>query len=145
MREIGLILLYGLTSFDDLKTKQVRVFEIVSFGILGIVLNVISPMNSIYSIIGAILVGVVLYIFSVFSKEKIGKGDAMIVMVSGLYLGFTNVMILLWISSLLALIVGLITMKKLKVDSSYEIPFVPFLMSGFLIMYGISLFRSLSV
>lgn len=145
MREIGLILLYGLTSFDDLKTKQVRVFEIVSFGILGIVLNVISPMNSIYSIIGAILVGVVLYIFSVFSKEKIGKGDAMIVMVSGLYLGFTNVMILLWISSLLALIVGLITMKKFKVDSSYEIPFVPFLMSGFLIMYGISLFRSLSV
>ena len=145
MREIGLILLYGLTSFDDLKTKQVRVFEIVSFGILGIVLNVISPMNSIYSIIGAILVGVVLYIFSVFSKEKIGMGDAMIVMVSGLYLGFTNVMILLWISSLLALIVGLITMKKFKVDSSYEIPFVPFLMSGFLIMYGISLFRSLSV
>ena len=145
MREIGLILFYGLTSFDDLKTKQVRVFEIVSFAIFGIVLNIVAPLNSMQSIIAAVFVGIVLYIFSILSKEKIGKGDALIVMVSGLYLGFTNVMILLWISSLLALIFGLITIKKLKVDSNYEIPFVPFLMSGFLIMYAISLYRSLYV
>lgn len=145
MREIGLILFYGLTSFDDLKTKQVRVFEIVSFAIFGIVLNIVAPLNSMQSIIAAVLVGIVLYIFSILSKEKIGKGDALIVMVSGLYLGFTNVLILLWISSLLALIFGLITIKKLKVDSNYEIPFVPFLMSGFLIMYAISLYRSLYV
>ncbi|MBR5952554.1 MAG: hypothetical protein IKZ85_04705, partial [Pseudobutyrivibrio sp.] len=66
-------------------------------------------------------------------------------MVSGLYLGFIDVLILIWISSFLALIYGLIKIKKLKKDSSYEIPFVPFLLSGFLLMYGIHSFGSLII
>ena len=81
--------------------------------------------------------------FSIFSNEKIGKGDCFIIMVSGLYLGFIDVLVLIWISSLLALIYGLITIKRLKKDSNYEIPFVPFLLSGFLLMYAIHSFGSL--
>ena len=41
METIGLACLYGLTAMDDLKTKQVRVIEIIVFGILGIAINVI--------------------------------------------------------------------------------------------------------
>ena len=42
MREIGLIIFYGLTAFDDIRTKQVRILEIIVFGILGI-----NSLNSI--------------------------------------------------------------------------------------------------
>lgn len=145
MREIGLIIFYGLTAFDDIRTKQVRILEIIVFGILGIIVNVIWPVKSVESIICGLLVGLVLYIFSILTKEKIGKGDCFIIMVSGLYLGFIDVLILIWISSFLALIYGLIKIKKLKKDSSYEIPFVPFLLSGFLLMYGIHSFGSLII
>ena len=143
MREIGLIIFYGLTAFDDIKTNQVRMLEIIVFGILGVFVNIVWPVKSFGSIICGILVGIVLYIFSIFSNEKIGKGDCFIIMVSGLYLGFIDVLVLIWISSLLALIYGLIKIKRLKKDSNYEIPFVPFLLSGFLLMYAIHSFGSL--
>lgn len=143
MREIGLFIFYGLTAFDDIKTKQVRMLEIIVFGILGIIVNIVWPVKSFESIICGFLVGIVLYVFSILTNEKIGKGDCFIIMVSGLYLGFIDVLVLIWISSLLALIYGLITIKRLKKDSSYEIPFVPFLLSGFLLMYAVHSFGSL--
>lgn len=143
MREIGLFIFYGLTAFDDIKTKQVRMLEIIVFGILGIIVNIVWPVNSFESIICGLLVGIVLYLFSILTNEKIGKGDCFIIMVSGLYLGFIDVLVLIWISSLLALIYGLITIKRLKKDSSYEMPFVPFLLSGFLLMYAVHSFGSL--
>ena len=143
MREIGLFIFYGLTAFDDIKTKQVRMLEIIVFGILGIIVNIVWPVKSFESIICGLLVGIVLYLFSILTNEKIGKGDCFIIMVSGLYLGFIDVLVLIWISSLLALMYGLITIKRLKKDSSYEIPFVPFLLSGFLLMYAVHSFGSL--
>ena len=143
MREIGLFIFYGLTAFDDIKTKQVRMLEIIVFGILGIIVNILWPVKSFESIICGLLVGIVLYLFSILTNEKIGKGDCFIIMVSGLYLGFIDVLVLIWISSLLALIYGLITIKRLKKDSSYEMPFVPFLLSGFLLMYAVHSFGSL--
>ncbi|MBR5648884.1 prepilin peptidase [Pseudobutyrivibrio sp.] len=143
MREIGLFIFYGLTAFDDIKTKQVRMLEIIVFGILGIIVNIVWPVKSFESIICGLLVGIVLYLFSILTNEKIGKGDCFIIMVSGLYLGFIDVLVLIWISSLLALIYGLITIKRLKKDSSYEMPFVPFLLSGFLLMYAVHSFGSL--
>ena len=143
MREIGLFIFYGLTAFDDIKTKQVRMLEIIVFGILGIIVNIVWPVKSFESIICGLLVGIVLYLFSILTNEKIGKGDCFIIMVSGLYLGFIDVLVLIWISSLLALIYGLITIKRLKKDRSYEMPFVPFLLSGFLLMYAVHSFGSL--
>ena len=117
--------------------------EIIVFGILGIIVNILWPVKSFESIICGLLVGIVLYLFSILTNEKIGKGDCFIIMVSGLYLGFIDVLVLIWISSLLALIYGLITIKRLKKDSSYEMPFVPFLLSGFLLMYAVHSFGSL--
>ena len=51
MREIGLICLYGLTAFDDIRTKHVRLIELIGFGLLGLLINFISPALSVKSIL----------------------------------------------------------------------------------------------
>ncbi len=141
MREFGLVCLFGMTSFDDIRTKEVRLIEIIAFGFIGVLINLIEPMYSLSSIIGGILLGAIIYVYSIVSNEKIGKGDALIIIVASLYLGYMNTLILLWISSVIALIAGIIIIKRRSVTGSYEIPFAPFLLVGFLAMYSINMIR----
>ena len=90
METIGLACLYGLTAMDDLKTKQVRVLEIIVFGILGIIINIIYKPHTLISVLGGVGIGLLTILFSYISKEKIGMGDAYIITVTGLYLGFID-------------------------------------------------------
>ncbi len=139
MIDIGMVCLLGLTSFDDFKSKQVRVLEIFLFGLLGIIINFFGKNISLPSIIGGVLVGVVLLGFSIISREKIGKGDALIIMVAGIYLGFFQTLKLLWIASIIGVIAGLLIIKKKNKGFGYEMPFVPCLLVGYLIMTAFSL------
>ena len=136
MEAFGLVCMYGFTAFDDIKTKQVRLFEILAFGILGIAIELIYKHHSLMSILGGVGVGALMLVFSIASKEKIGKGDAFIVMVSGLYLGFVDTLSLLWISSVYSLFAGIIIIRKYDNSIDYELPFVPFLLAGYLTLYG---------
>ena len=134
METIGLAFLYGLTAMDDLKTKQVRVIEIIVFGIIGILTNIIYRPHTLLSVLGGVGIGLLTIAFSYISKEKIGMGDAYIITVTGLYLGFINTAVLLWLSSLLAAITGLVLIRKYD-KPKIEIPFVPFLLIAYIIMY----------
>ena len=134
MEVLGLVCLYSLTAFDDLKERQVRVIEIIIFGIIGIFINIFGKSHSIESVIGGVMVGGLVLIFSYLSNEKIGKGDAFLIMVTGLYLGFRETLTLLWISSILAAVIGTIIVKKYKAKEDMELPFVPFLLIGYLLI-----------
>ena len=127
MESFGLAILYSITAFDDLRTRQVRVMELIVFAVLGLLIDLFSPTYSWLSILGGVSIGMVLMVVSYFSKEKIGMGDALIVAVSGLYLGFVNTLILLWLSSSLTSIYGVIKKKQ-------ELPFIPFLTVAYVIM-----------
>jgi prepilin signal peptidase PulO-like enzyme (type II secretory pathway) len=134
LEAIALVCLYGLASIEDIVTRQIQVIEIVMFSMLGIVINYIYRNQSLMSILGGVGVGVAVYIFSVISKEKIGRGDALMIMVTGLYLGFTNTLVLLWLSSLLAALIGAIVIRKYDSNMNYEMPFIPFLLVGYLVL-----------
>jgi len=135
MESVGLISLLGLCSFDDIRSKEIRVIEIGVFGIIGVLLHIFFGKNSWYSMVGGVAVGAIMYLISVLSKEKIGKGDALIIMVAGIYLGCIRTIELLWVSSLLAAIVGIGVVLIKKKNKEYEMPFVPFLLAGYLIIY----------
>ena len=138
MEAIGLICFYGLATWDDLRSKKVRVIEIIIFGIVGLIIDFSIRPFSFLSILGGVMVGLMVYLFSVLTKEKIGKGDAFVVMVTGLYLGFQNTLLLVWLSTILAAVIGSIIIRKNNVNTDFEIPFVPFLLMGYLIIYFIS-------
>lgn len=134
METIGLACLYGLTAMDDLKTKHVRVIEIIIFGFLGILINLVYRPHTLISVVGGVGIGLITIIFSYISKEKIGMGDAYIITVTGLYLGFMDTAVLLWLSSILAGITGLFLIRKYD-NPNLEMPFVPFLLLGYITMY----------
>ncbi|MCR4567845.1 MAG: A24 family peptidase [Pseudobutyrivibrio sp.] len=141
METVGLMCLYAITSYEDIKTRTIPVEGAIVFGVIGLLINLFTRQYSIKSLVGGLLVGGIVYIFSVLSKEKIGKGDALIIAVTGLYIGFVNTIILLWLSSILALIAGVVFVKKRKYGFDYELPFVPFLLVGYEILLMIKTIR----
>ena len=145
MENFGLLCLFGLTLVDDVRFKRIRVFEVIFFGMIGVMMNCFYKTHDLISVLGGVAVGIVLYIFSIISKEMLGKGDALMIMAVGVYLGFSNTLLLVWISSIIAALVGGIYLLVTKKNIREEIPFVPFLLTGYSIMLGIKLLGGISL
>lgn len=145
MESIGIVCLYGLSAVDDFRTKQVKVMELAVFAVLGILMNVIYRPHTLISVVGGVAVGLFVYLFSIISNEKIGKGDALVVAVSGLYLGFMNTVLVLWLGSLLALLGGVFYIYYNRKPLDTEVPFVPFLLLSYVILYTVSLLGGLFI
>ena len=134
MEALGLIGMMGLCSYDDVRDRNIRLMEVAVFGIIGVVLHIIYHSHSIESVLGGMAIGGAMYIVSILTKEKIGKGDAAVVGVIGIFLGFTDTLVLLWLSSVLAAIFGCVYIKVKKLSKDTELPFVPFMLTGYLAM-----------
>ncbi len=133
MEAVGLLGLLGICGLEDIKIKRIRLVVVNAFAILGVILHILYQRISWIDMICGALLGVILLIIGYFTKEKIGYGDGLIFVATGIYLGFWNNLILLWLSTTLAGIYGLILMifKKKKKDN--EIPLVPFILGVYVL------------
>lgn len=132
MEWIGLISMLGVCSLEDIKTRRIKTVAVLFFGILGILCHLIAGSISIWSILGGMAVGGIIFMVASLSDEKIGKGDGLLLVVTGIYLGFWGNIVLLWGASLLAGAVGLVLLVMGKRQAS--IPFIPFVAVMYLIM-----------
>ena len=145
MEILGLLCMYTTASLEDYKTRTIDVRKVVFFGIVGLVISFFKGQYSFLSMLGGVLIGIFFYILSIVSKEKIGKGDAIIIAATGAYLGFVNTIILVWISSVLALIAGLIVVRRHKLNNEPELPFIPFMLLGYVLMLTIGTIRGVLI
>lgn len=121
----------------------VSIFLAVVFGLyidgtalLGLENNTLNLLDTrIYpGILSATLAFVFFFSLSFFSKEKwMGMGDAYLVILLGLVLGWPEILLALFLAFFLGAVYGIImlTMKKKKMKS--QVPFAPFLVLGTLI------------
>lgn len=123
---LSLLGMLGICAYEDFKWKKIGLIPVLGFAAFGFLLHLLRMEISLSNILGGMSVGILLYILSVLSREKIGKGDALIVIVSGIYIGFWNNLILLWGAILLAGIVGAVYL--IRGNRGKELPFIPFLL-----------------
>lgn len=123
----------GWCSIEDYRKQKILVYPVLIFGIAGLLLHLYYRNLSIYNLLAGMAVGVGLLVFG-YLTGQVGAGDALVVMVSGIYLGFWEnarlffqglVFCGLW--CLLLLVLG----KKKGRD---EVAFVPFLLLSYLEM-----------
>lgn len=131
--EVCVISFLGLCSIDDIRTREIRIIEALIFGLLGVIIQAATGVEWTRVVTG-LMVGGVIYLFSCMTNEEIGKGDAILIMIIGLYLGFFRALAALWFSSILVGIDGLYLILVKKKKLSYEVPFAPFLLIGVLIV-----------
>lgn len=133
--EIGCLMgALSLLSLEDLRIKKIPIVPLLLTGIVGMILHLIYGNREITDILGGLSIGFILYAICLITKGKIGKGDCYLYMVTGVYLGFWNNLLLLWLSSVLAGVVGIFVMLLKKKNRDYKLPFVPFTFIAALLM-----------
>ena len=124
MYEIGEICFGGylcVVSMWDIRKREIPVWLIAAGGILPLVLMVTGA-----------LVGGVFLLISRLTQEAFGYGDSLMIAVTGVYLGFWNVLYLLvWAYVLAAVFAGYVLIRKgFQKDAAF--PFVPFLLAAYI-------------
>ena len=132
------LLFLAIGSLEDLRTRRIRLSLLAAAALAGILSLLFLPGHSPSMLVTSLLPGVMLLGISYCSREGIGSGDALTVLVLGLFYRFEAVlMILLAGLFLAALYAGAVFLKKGRGNDAF--PFLPFLLASlvlFLIVTG---------
>jgi leader peptidase (prepilin peptidase)/N-methyltransferase len=132
-----LILLMILTFFIDLKHRIIP--DVLTFPgiILGFLFSfLVDSPTVLNSFLGILAGGVMFYLAAVlgellFKKESMGGGDIKLAMMLGAFLGWKNILLVLFLSAFLGSVIGGVALFFSKdVKETRAIPFGPFLALG---------------
>lgn len=130
--EQGAMLVFlGWNAWKDWKKREISLLSVVIFGAAGLIWGLADHSLGIQNLFleG---IGVLFLLLSIFTKGKIGMGDAWILLTAGILTGLRDYLRMLVLGLLLtSLWAGyLLAVKKEKRDT--EIPFLPFLFLGYI-------------
>lgn len=122
-----------LNSWSDLRKREVNLPCAILFGVLGMILVLWKRPIKIEDCFGGIMIGVFMLAVARLCGEAVGYGDGIVIVVCGIYLGFlTNFAVLFYAFLLCMPIAGVLLLKK---GRKQEIPFVPFLMISYVLLW----------
>lgn len=126
------IILFGILAFfslKDLKTRLVPLSGVIAAAAAGSLLYVWLQPFSVQSLFAGLSLGGWFYLLSLVTKESIGKGDALLILISSLFLGFRLELVLVCVSLFLAGIAAVMFLICKK-GKDFRIPFAPFLFAA---------------
>lgn len=125
-------LLLCICSWCDWRKKEIPMHCLLLMTIVVGILAIVCPDKRLWSRLGGGALGVLFFLISKVTKEAIGYGDSWLILILGVQLGLSLVLQLLLLASLLAGVVSLFILLKKRWKKSATIPFVPFLLVGYL-------------
>lgn len=126
------ILWLSICSWQDLKKKSISIsFIIGGFVLLFIGSLYLNQVSFISRIAGGGIGGILLGL-NPLTKGQIGLGDGIIIGIIGICIGFTSNVSILLVALFLSAVISLILLVFKKVDKKQTIPFVPFILLGYL-------------
>ncbi|MBQ2900481.1 MAG: prepilin peptidase [Agathobacter sp.] len=134
MKEIILGIWLGIQGVMDFKYKEIPLWFTLLGGVVGIVICV-REERTVFEVLVSCLPGLVVIFFSWMTKEIIGFGDGIVLLVMGFYLSLSQVLSVGMFAVFIAGIVALILLTVFQKGGSYRIPFIPFLTLAYGIDY----------
>lgn len=127
-------LLLIIESTSDIKRKEINLKLLAVFFVAGIVLFLMSSKHNWLLFVGGIAEGAALLLVSYATREGIGLGDGFLLICTGALLGAKNNLIMFFVACFLCSIWSAILIFFKKAGRKTRIPFVPFLIPGFIVM-----------
>ncbi len=129
--------------FIDLGHKIIPNTLTYSLALFGVILNFInlSFYNAIYTIFFGALIGggpifLLMYLYKkIRGVDGMGMGDIKLFIVLGIWLGWLNCLLIIFISAMIGSIVGIVGILIKKVESQQQLPFGPFIIISTLLVY----------
>lgn len=126
--------LLGICSIEDVRKKEIQVYVVLTFGIVGVILRLFYQNVTMKNMIFGMAIGVVMMLVSLVTSGQIGLGDGLLLTVTGIFLGaYGNAMLFLH-GLLFAAVWSLVVLLIFRRGRKTKIPFVPFLLIAYLEM-----------
>lgn len=125
---------YGSCAIVDYRRKTVPVWLLLSLFLMGFVLKILEGNLLRIELIYSTSLGISMVLVSNLTKEMIGYGDSLLLLVSGLFLNINELAVEFLIATTLCGIVSLILLLVFKKGRKYEISFIPFVFVAYIIM-----------
>ena len=134
--DVVVALFLTILAYRDWKTKQVSLGLILGMALSVIVLRITVVEVSLWTTIWGIVIGVGFFVVSKCTRQAIGYGDSWAILLLGIYLGWKELLLVIFVSSLLASLFSVVYCMIRGWNRKYTIPFIPFLAVAY---YGVVL------
>lgn len=133
-RIVKLLVLFLLlfNSFLDWRRREVSLFSLGGFGVVGIGLNLWLGYQSVIEAAGGVALGILLLAAAFFTREAIGFGDGLLICITGIYLGFWENLSLLFTGAVCCVGILGIAILAGRLKMADRVPLVPFLLLAFI-------------
>lgn len=121
-----------VNSYLDLRRREVSLFAAAVIAVAGIANIIIGRNFEFPEMFFGILPGTACLLFAYMSNESIGYGDAWMLLALGVVSGGEKMLLLSVIAVTAAGLCAMILLVFFHKGTKYEIPFVPFLLLGFI-------------
>ncbi|MCR5486860.1 MAG: prepilin peptidase [Lachnospiraceae bacterium] len=128
-----LMIFLSICAATDWKTKKILLPVLVFFAAAGIVCYIIARPTGLVDEILGLLIGLIFIALAAATEGKIGLGDALLMVVTGIYLGGRENMAMIMGAMLMAAGYGAVRLMTKKADKNTEMAFVPFVLLSFVI------------
>lgn len=132
-RNVILLGALSLGAYQDWRERQIQLAPQVLAGVSGFVLWVVDRTYTAAELAGGIGIGVLLLLLAALSRGQVGAGDGVMIIVSGVFLGFWRNFELLLSAMLLAAIAALYLLVVRKKGRGYQMPFLPCLLIAYML------------
>ncbi len=114
----------------DIRKKEIPVLLMAAFGLLSLIAAAVVQKPELYSFLYSLIPGAAMLGLSLCTRESIGYGDGVAVLVLGVLLGVGECAFAVLAGLFLSAIVGLVLLMLKKVRGESRMPFMPFLAAG---------------
>lgn len=129
---IGVLLLLVICTIEDCKHKKIITWHLL-IALPFLCLDLWCNVNvTLLSRVLGLAIGAIFLLLSKLTKEQIGIGDAYIITAIGLMLGGMKCLEVITFSFFISSIVAIILMVFFHFSRKKTIPFIPFLLLGFI-------------
>lgn len=134
IKEIVLLAGLGIMSVEDIRKKGIKRLWLIGLGIVGLIFTIADAEVLCVSFLLRFVPGVVLVLLAWATREQIGMGDALLILVMGWYLNAIELVDVCLLAFFIAGLVALVLLVVIKKSKKFELPMVPFIFAGYVVM-----------
>ena len=134
IKEIVLLAGLGIMSVEDNRKKGIKRLWLIGLGIVGLIFTVADAEVLCVSFLLRFVPGVVFVLLAWATREQIGMGDALLILVMGWYLNAIELVDVCLLAFFIAGLVALVLLVVIKKSKKFELPMVPFIFAGYVVM-----------
>ena len=131
IKHIVCILYLFLLSLIDIKKRKIPIWGLIIGVAMSVLLQCIIRDKDFILIVSGAMTGIIFIVVSRVTNEKFGYGDSILILALGIFLGFWNILYLLFIAFLLAAVYSIFLLSVYHRGKKESFPFVPFLAMGY--------------